>query len=467
MVGGRFRILAVLGAGPLGATYRVRDTVAGHDLALKALCDELCPSEQEREGFVARVEMFAGRTIAGCAMPLEVGADERVAYAITPLVDGVTLRAVLGARAASRRPLSLEESLRVMLALSASASALHSATPHGALRPENVIVTSRGLILTDCAIAVALPAERLQPRVRSFARAIPYVSPEVAAGRRITATADFYALGAIAIELLAGSPNPRAIDHAELPAEVAAALRGLLEREPTKRPAALGALLDALARACGFERRPPDAPLPVPAVPETRASRAVATSPPPTTVPTPRTMPSPSLRPETSVTRAGRPSAATFAAPPAPAAAPSRAAQSARPPAMPPAMPRLPPMPPMPSSRAPMAPGVLQGARPSTPAVPVLSRGEGRGPALPSVLPPSKRSVVPLTAQSSPKPPGAALQTPALSSVPLERRSTPPLPSQRATDIDPHLIRVARRLDAERHGEPEDFDPSDAELIDE
>jgi serine/threonine protein kinase len=508
----RFEVLDCLGAGPLGATYRVRDAGNGVTLALKAISDELCPAPADRAAFVSQLEMFAGRTIAGCAMPLKVGADERIAYFTVPLIDGVSLRAALSARAAVCQPFTHEEALRVMSALSAATSALHSATPHGALRPENVVVTARGLILTDCAVAVALPPDRLQLRLQSFARAVPFVAPEVAAGKKITATADLFALGAIASEILAGSPSHRALDHAGLPPEVETPLRALLDRDRAKRPGALGALLDALGRACGYERRPADAPLPVP---ENPTATTASTAPPRVrasvpSIPAVRPPPARAEAPATVVTRAAtRP--ASMPEPPStpPPVRPSMPAVPTARPAVPTARPAVP----MPSAAEPRAsaPAVPPLSRPGTPpsvpprapisaspsapeanrtAPPAVSQLSRTGLPSAAVCTAPVAGAIPPLPTGAPAPPARTPRLPAIPGMPqpagkhgvLERRPAVPMPSSRPRPsappepkrsrdldgIDPRLLRAAKRLEADRkRDEPEDLDTGEIEVLDE
>ncbi len=473
-VADRFEVVSVLGVGPLGVTYRVRDLMNGYEVAYKSLADELCPTAESRADFVSKIEMFSGRMIAGCTMPMEVGDDGYSAYVISPIIEGATLRSVLGARSAKRQRLTQEEALRVMLALSSTASALHSATPHGALRPENVMVTPRGLILTDCAIAVMVAADKLQPRLRAYARAMPFVSPEAAAGKRVTATSDLYALGAIATELLASAPTLRALDYADLPAPIANALRTMLERDPTKRPGALAALLDELSKLCGFDRRPVDAPLPLPEVPSrparpTRASvepprgasSASASSPPfASSAPDARTVSSRTpVSQRTHERDLGRSSLGS-----APGVSTSRIS-SQRP------LPRRETDPP--------------GGREDPPTADVGRPGRARGTPLPAIAPPAPvSSVAPVARAAAPRIPSlpgvgrglpAARAPLSLPKLPgLAARPSVTAPSSRVDreapreggDIDPKLLRAARKLERQRSRDGEEINVDDLEVLD-
>lgn len=488
-VADRFAVQDVLGAGPLGNTYRVRDVTTGVDVALLAIADELCPTNADRLLFLSRIEMFAGRTIAGCVMPLEVGSDDRCAFVTSPIVEGVTLRAVLGARSASRNPLSREEALRVMVCLAASTSALHSATPHGGLCPDTVMVTARGLLLTDCTVALAVPLDKFQPRIQRFQRAVPFVSPEAARGKRISAVADLYALGAIGVELLTGSPLARALETAQLDPSLETPLRALLDRDPGRRPGALGALLDALARASGLERRPAEPPLPVPEIPspapdtsrQAAADWAAFTAAPPapardarreheTTVPR-RRYPGPEPVATVEVLGALTEDEPTSLEVNRKAAAPlpptARPAVSVAVPSLPGrlgpatgAMQRAPSTPssPPPDSFRSGPPGGLSGTRSGPPIPSIPSRSSS--PPMPRV--PSLPSSVPTIA-----PRVAVAQAPVRATPMQQPRREPERPPGRDLDgIDPRLLRAARRIEADRRSDGDEIDVGEIELLD-
>ncbi|MDP3274231.1 MAG: protein kinase [Deltaproteobacteria bacterium] len=494
LVDGRFEARAILGFGALGTTYAVRDRVEGRDVLLKVLSPALVPTDQEREALGHQLEMFAGRPMAGSALPIEVGLTDELLYAIYTPVESVSLRELIEARSAQSPAFSPEESLRLLLAILSAISALHSATPHGALRPENVLITPTGVVLTNGAILGAVPPERLQPRLRAFAQAVTYVAPEVIAGKKVTATADLFALGAIAAELLTGSPTAHGLEEAGLSPEVCKAIRQLLERDRTKRPGGQGTLMTQLAKSCGLERRPMDVAQPIPEVPPpTEDSEGGQT-----TVAAPRASISATPKRESLPPMPGAvPNAASPNLTSTQPSLPSARGPMGRPlgsgglmlPSMPGAPPRSsPPMPsvPEPSAATPIAgppapqrPMTARSSVPAMPAVPVArpspavqigQRGQVSAPRpsrppSPSPSPVIARTGLPVGVPAMPAAPAPSPRMPRIPSLsaPAAR------PTSRDVDgIDPRLLEAADEMDADRRNrEFADVDTGEIELLDE
>lgn len=507
LLDGRFEIRRVLGFGPLGTTYTARDRVNKCDVVLKVISPSLVPSVPEAETLGTQLQMFEGRSIQGCAMHLEVGLADDILYVTYPRIDGVTLREVLDARAALNQGIAPEEALRLLLAIVSATSALHSATPHGALRPENVMLTPKGVVLTNGAIVGSVQPERIQPRLRAFARAVAYVAPEVVAGKKVTATADLFAIGAIAAELLSGTPSPHGLEEAGVSPELAASIRQLLDRDRTKRPGGQGTLLNGLSKQCGFDRRPPEPPLmtieaPKPSEDDGGDSTTIAPAPtqkretaapvapvasaarPAPSMPSPAARPAPppsmvsssnpnqvQTQPTLPAARVGigRPINAPGAGgPPPPAAArpsmPSTPSIPARPrPSVPPSTgaktgTTVPPPPPAAGPAVVSRPSI-PGARPAMPSVPkVPATGAPVSP--PAALGPAA------PAPRVPRIPGIP-GGPATPSAPSAPPAARPTPKRNLEDIDPKLLQAAQALRNEPAREFTDVDTGEIELLDE
>jgi serine/threonine protein kinase len=90
---GPYQVIAKLGEGGMGEVYRARDGRLGRDVALKIL-----PRQIADPSSLARFEQEA-RHVAALNHPnivavFDVGTHDDVAYMVSELVDGATLRGV-------------------------------------------------------------------------------------------------------------------------------------------------------------------------------------------------------------------------------------------------------------------------------------------------------------------------------------------------------------------------------------
>ena len=135
---GPYEILSPLGAGGMGEVYRARDPRLGRDVAIKVLPERAA----EDSDALARFEREA-RAVAALSHPNilalhDFGRERRVAYAVTELLEGETLRDAL-----SSGPLSAAAGDRTTASQIAHglAAAHEQGIVHRDLKPDNVFVT--------------------------------------------------------------------------------------------------------------------------------------------------------------------------------------------------------------------------------------------------------------------------------------------------------------------------------------
>jgi eukaryotic-like serine/threonine-protein kinase len=98
---GPYEIVAALGAGAMGEVYRARDARLNRDVAVKVLPSSYA-ADRERLRRFAREATAAGRLNHPNILTVhDVGTDGPAPYLVTELLDGETLRTVLGSRAAA------------------------------------------------------------------------------------------------------------------------------------------------------------------------------------------------------------------------------------------------------------------------------------------------------------------------------------------------------------------------------
>src|SRR5512136_3085094 len=149
-----YRIIEKIGAGGMGEVYRARDVRLERDVAVKVLPAHLA----EDAAALARFEREA-KAIAALSHPnilgiFDVGSEGGIAYAVTELLEGETLRARLADGALPVRK-AVDYAAQIAHGL---AAAQDKGITHRDLKPENVFVTADGRIkILDFGLAKQAP----------------------------------------------------------------------------------------------------------------------------------------------------------------------------------------------------------------------------------------------------------------------------------------------------------------------
>ena len=151
---GSYKVLSLLGSGGMGQVYRAKDTKLGREVAIKILPREFS-SDQER---VRRFEQEA-RAASALNHPNiitihEIGQLDSVPYMVMEVVEGKTLREVIGSE-----PLPTKKVLQFSTQVADGLAKAHTAgITHRDLKPENLMITKDGLVkILDFGLAKQTP----------------------------------------------------------------------------------------------------------------------------------------------------------------------------------------------------------------------------------------------------------------------------------------------------------------------
>jgi eukaryotic-like serine/threonine-protein kinase len=266
---GPYEVLSRLGAGGMGEVWRARDERLEREVALKVLPASAVSDETARARLLREARMAARLNHPGICTIHEVGEAEGETYIAMELVEGQPLseRLVAGR-------MRMEDVLRLGNQM---ADALAHAHAHGVVHRDfksaNVIVTPEGRAkVLDFGLAKPLVGEDLDAATTmsqgslteagAIVGTLPYMAPEQLHGRTADARSDVWALGVVLYEMVAGrrpfggdtgfEVSSAILNQAPkaLPADVPAALGGIIERclakEPSQRYQGAGEMRAAL-----------------------------------------------------------------------------------------------------------------------------------------------------------------------------------------------------------------------------
>ena len=279
VLGGRYRIGELLGAGGMGRVYRAVHVELGRACAVKVIRP---PDTGLGIDWRAARAHFRGEALAGARLDhpnvlrvLDFGREpeDGLHYLVTEHVDGLDLARVLAREGA----LPAERVARIGRGICAALQHAHDrGVVHRDLKPENVCLVRReaddGALVEEIKIldfGSALIAGEDDADRGSFGNVLgtpAYMSAEQASGAEVDARSDLYALGVLLFELCTGRlpferdtavalaaahasaapPSPSAFVPS-LDPRLSALILACLRKRPAERPASAREVRDALA----------------------------------------------------------------------------------------------------------------------------------------------------------------------------------------------------------------------------
>ena len=276
---GPYELLSPLGSGGMGEVYRARDTRLGREVALKVLPESFSADPGRLRRFDHEARAASALNHPNIVTIFDVGTDGSLSYIAMELVEGRTLRQLLGSD-----PLPLKRTLEIAGRVADGLSQAHEAgIVHRDVKPENVMVTRDGVVkILDFGLAKRAYAAGASPsgatatvetEAGSVVGTVRYMSPEQAAGKPTDARSDQFSFGSVLYEMATGRPafsgdtsvdTLSAILHAEpapasavnpaLPAPLSWIVERCLAKDPGDRYASTRDLardLSALSRHLG------------------------------------------------------------------------------------------------------------------------------------------------------------------------------------------------------------------------
>jgi hypothetical protein len=275
VVGGRYELEELLGAGSMASVYRAHDRVLERTVALKVLEDRYGSDPEHVERFRREARAIARLTHPNIVTVIDRGEVDGCQFIVFEHVRGANLKELLR----RRRRFPVAEALAVVHQAARGLAFAHEhGVVHRDVKPQNVLVDEDGVAkVTDFGIARSASLDDDLTLAGTVLGTGDYISPEQATGRRAEERSDQYSLGALLYELLTGEvPYPAestvaaAMRHVHDPipsvrekrsdasTRVDAVVRRALAKDPEGRYPSMDAFIAALEACLAEEAREDD-----------------------------------------------------------------------------------------------------------------------------------------------------------------------------------------------------------------
>ncbi len=216
-LGAQYEVGRLIGRGGFAEVYEVMDIQLDRKLAVKVLRPDLLWSAGTLTRFRDEARAIARLDHPNILSIYFVGEGQGLVYYAMPLVDGTPLSEVL------RRdgPMPVPQAVTVIAGVLAALAHAHAAgLIHRDIKPDNILIengTGR-VLLVDFGIAKRIGAGDAGTTQAGFVVGTPtYMSPEQALGQPdVDRRADLYAVGAVLVQMVAGSPPYEGADSQEV-----------------------------------------------------------------------------------------------------------------------------------------------------------------------------------------------------------------------------------------------------------
>lgn len=240
----RYRTIATLGQGGMGAVYKAEDTELGNRLvAIKEMSQKGLNQQEANEavdGFKREALLLAGLMHPNLPRIYDHFAESGRWYLVMDFIEGETLETYLSRHPTGKLP--IQDALAIGIQLCTVLDYLHTRKPpiiFRDLKPSNILRTPDGqLYLIDFGIARHFKPGQAKD---TMAFGSPgYAAPEQYGRTQTTPATDIYSLGAMLHEMLTGEdPSLNPFTFAPLtmgPPELQTLLDQMLDMNPTRRP---------------------------------------------------------------------------------------------------------------------------------------------------------------------------------------------------------------------------------------
>lgn len=195
----RYKLEKKIGSGGMADVYMAKDLLLDRIVAVKILHSNFC----EDNDFIVRFRheaQSAGKLMHPNIVGIyDVGNDQGIHYIVMEFVEGITLKQYIQ----THPNIAIDTAVRIAIEIASALEVAHeNGIVHCDIKPHNILLTETGKVkVTDFGIARAINSATVIDK-KSVLGSVHYLSPEQAAGDKITEKADIYSLGVVLYEML-------------------------------------------------------------------------------------------------------------------------------------------------------------------------------------------------------------------------------------------------------------------------
>jgi eukaryotic-like serine/threonine-protein kinase len=198
---GRYHIVERVASGGMGEVFRAHDAVLAREVAIKVLHRSLAADQSFVDRFRREARAAAGLTHPNIVAIYDWGAVDGIYYMVMEFVRGQAARTLLNSVGRLEPAQATDVVRQTLVALE---SAHRQGIVHRDVKPENILITTEGVVkVADFGLARAY-ADARATQVGTVTGTVQYLAPEQIRGEPADPRSDLYSLGIVTYELLTG-----------------------------------------------------------------------------------------------------------------------------------------------------------------------------------------------------------------------------------------------------------------------